>query len=443
MPDIQTEIKQAVEGLQKDLKSTVGDLEKRIAAGEAAEKGVAELKEQVNKQSEVIAKKVDDLFELKMKEQKEREDKLEAEITEKLRTSAAFKNAIDTPGIQMFKAATRKENPIDMKGVRGGGGKLRFEFKSWGLSMDHREKYPVLMGDVNRTQKAITNADASAGDTVDYMRVPGLIAPGQQALLIRDLLPVGRTSSDLVRFVRESAVTDATKVQAGQGTDKGESDFDFAADSEEVETIATYVRASTQILEDAVGLQSYIDSRLRYLVALKEESQLLTGDGTTNNLNGLITQASSFNQGLLTNLEVSNVTDLDRIRAGILQVTEAMFPATGIVLAPFNWAGIELLKDSTYQYIFTNPTTATAPRLWGLPVVPSLSMTNGEFLVGAFSLGAQIWDRMDAAVVLSTEDQDNFVKNLVTIRCEERLTLTVYRPSAFVTGDLSIEGSGS
>jgi HK97 family phage major capsid protein len=72
--------------------------------------------------------------------------------------------------------------------------------------------------------------------------------------------------------------------------------------------------------------------------------------------------------------------------------------------------------------------------LWGLPVVESDGMSRGDFLVGAFRLAATLFDREEAAILVSTEDQDNFVKNLVTILAEERLALAITRPTAFVHG---------
>jgi len=81
--------------------------------------------------------------------------------------------------------------------------------------------------------------------------------------------------------------------------------------------------------------------------------------------------------------------------------------------------------------------------LWGLPVVATQSMDAGDFLTGAFRMGAQGWDREDATVTVSTEDRDNFIKNMVTILCEERVALTVYRPEAFVKGDFTITSSGA
>ena len=61
-------------------------------------------------------------------------------------------------------------------------------------------------------------------------------------------------------------------------------------------------------------------------------------------------------------------------------------------------------------------------------------ITAGTFLVGAFQVASQIFDRLDAEVLISTEDQDNFVKNMITVRAEERLAFAVKQPQAFVTG---------
>ena len=74
--------------------------------------------------------------------------------------------------------------------------------------------------------------------------------------------------------------------------------------------------------------------------------------------------------------------------------------------------------------------------MWGLPVAEADAMPAGSFLTGAFGLAAQIFDRMEADVMISTEDQDNFVRNMVTILGEERLALVVRRPAALIYGTL-------
>ncbi|OPE25089.1 capsid protein, partial [Pseudomonas aeruginosa] len=113
----------------------------------------------------------------------------------------------------------------------------------------------------------------------------------------------------------------------------------------------------------------------------------------------------------------------------------ARLPASGHVLHFIDWAKIELTKDTLGRYILANPLGLAGPVLWGLPVVATeIAAFQGKFLTGAFQTGAQIFDREDANVVISTENADDFEKNMISIRCEERLALAVKRPEAFIFG---------
>ncbi|MDR0258514.1 MAG: phage major capsid protein, partial [Comamonas sp.] len=127
---------------------------------------------------------------------------------------------------------------------------------------------------------------------------------------------------------------------------------------------------------------------------------------------------------------------IDRIRLAILQAILAEFPASGVVLHPSDWAAIELTKDDQGRYLIGRPQDGTPPRLWNLPVVETTAIVQNTFLTGAFSLGAQIFDRMAVEILISTENDKDFENNMVTIRAEERLALAMYRPEAFVTGQL-------
>lgn len=282
---------------------------------------------------------------------------------------------------------------------------------------------------------AITSLPASAGVNIQPQRV-GMIMPVQQRLFLRDLLATGRTTSSSIEYVKELGFTNNAAPVAENPTDpKPESDITFELDSAPVATIAHWIRASRQVLSDVVMLQSYIDNRLRYGLKLKEEAQLLKGSGVGLNINGLYTQASVYaNPGVV----VQDETALDRLRIAMLQVVLAEFDADGIVLSPIDWTSIELLKNTQNSYLFVQPQGVATPTLWGQPIVATKAMDQGDFLVGSFQQGAQIWDREDIAVTVSTEDRDNFVKNMVTILCEERVGLTVYRPEAFVKGELPV-----
>lgn len=469
MPEVKTE--EVLSKLSKNLNDIITEYEPRIKELEEGLKGSAEDKQIVANLSKENAELVDKVkaaqeelttraSEIKAvqeelaKQAKDAEDlkvALQKRLAQNGQQSAAFK----TPGLSIYEQIkdASSEDAKALVNVRRNQHKSHlFQFPSWGLSKQHREVVPMitpahlLAQTVATLEKTITNADASAGDMVDYMRVPGIVGPGERALLIRDLIPVGTTMSDVVRFVRESAVTDNAGPQTGsgggQGDLKNESDFDFTAATANVETIAHFVVIALQLLDDAVGLQSYIDSRGRYLLLLEEEDQLLNGDGANNNLNGINTQATAYDSTLETTIGVSNTSNLDRIRVAMYQVIASEFPPTGVILNPLDWAGIEMTKDTQARYIFAMPQQIAMPRIWGLPVAVSLSQPAGEFTVGSFALGAQIWDRMSAAVAISTEDSDNFRRNLATMRFEERLALTVYRTLAFVNGPFTA-ASGS
>lgn len=108
-----------------------------------------------------------------------------------------------------------------------------------------------------------------------------------------------------------------------------------------------------------------------------------------------------------------------------------------------DWAKIELTKDTLGRYILANPAALTGPTLWGLPVVATEAAAfQGKFLTGAFNAAAQLFDREDANVVISTENGDDFEKNMISIRCEERLALAVKRPEAFIYGSFTVPASG-
>jgi len=264
------------------------------------------------------------------------------------------------------------------------------------------------------------------------MRVPGIVTPVSQKLTIRDLLAPGRTSQGVIEYVQETGYTNAAAVVT-EGQSKPYSDLTFELKNAPVRTVAHLFKASRQILDDAPALQSYIDARARYGLQLAEETELLSGDGTGVHIKGLIPSATAFDAQFVPTAQ----QNIDTVRLAILQVYLAKIPASGIVLNPIDWAKIQLTKDTQNRYIVGNPIDGNIQRLWNLPVVDSLSMAANKFLVGAFDFGAQIFDRMEIEVLLSTENSVDFEKNMVTLRAEERLALAIYRPEAFVTGDFS------
>ncbi|TDW65357.1 HK97 family phage major capsid protein [Novosphingobium sp. PhB55] len=275
-----------------------------------------------------------------------------------------------------------------------------------------------------------TDADGSAGDLVRTERVqsPMAMMPDRR-LTIRSLVAPGQTSSSSIEYVQETGFTNGAGMTA-ETTAKPESSLKFDLKQAPVRKIAHWMLASAEILADAPALRSMIDYRLRYGLAIVEDTQLLKGNGTGQNLLGVKPQAADY----AAPITIADATKIDVLRLALLQVELAEYSADGHVLHPTDWAEIELLKDTLGRYIIGNPQGGLAPTLWGRPVVTTVAQTLGEFTVGAWARAAQLFDRMQSQVLVSTEDSDNFRKNMVTLLSEERLAFTVYRPEAFVDG---------
>jgi HK97 family phage major capsid protein len=295
-------------------------------------------------------------------------------------------------------------------------------------------RHQLMHGDMHAS---ITSLPSSAGDLIVPDRRPGILTPAERGFTVRNLVMPGRTASNAIEFVQETGFTNNADT-VSEGVLKPESQLTFSMETRAVRTIAHWVKASKQILDDVPQLLSYVSGRLRYGLAYKEELQLLLGAGTGTDLDGLKTNATAYD----TALTKAGDTKIDVIRHAITQVRVAEYAATGVVINPYDWDDIETEKDDNGRYIWANVNLSGEQRLWRLPVIDTMAMPRGEFLVGAFTPAAQIFDREDASVVVSSEDQDNLVKNMVTILVEERLVQAIYRPEAMVEGDYSQASGG-
>jgi HK97 family phage major capsid protein len=289
----------------------------------------------------------------------------------------------------------------------------------------------------NLIERKTTITSALVGQAVSGVlqidRVAGITVEARQALRIRDLLTARPTLMQVVDFVRvKQALSPASPV--AEASSKFENALNFESKSEKVRTIATWIPATKQILDDFSELAGFINTSLPYYVNLEEELQLLSGDSTGENLDGLIVQASAFNTALLH--AAAGWNKIDIVGRTIEQITAAKeLQPTFIVLHPTDWWDIRLTKDQFGRYILGDPQTNVAPSLFGLDVVSTTSIASGTFLVGSGSpIASEIRDRMEMQVEISTEHADFFTKNLVAIRAEKRLALIVKRPASYITG---------
>jgi HK97 family phage major capsid protein len=282
-----------------------------------------------------------------------------------------------------------------------------------------------------------TGADYT-GEVIAATRVPGFKFDPSNSVHIRQIVPVGTTNSDLIRYVKESAYTQGAAATA-EGGALGQTDFNLTASTAPVETIGTYLRLSRQMMEDTEQLSSYISARVPSKLMAVEDDQLLGGNGTAPNLEGLRNSATVWSTGAsgFGAADFATPQQFDVLITALNQVAKANYTSDGILLHPTDFHKILTLKDSDNRYLKDQVYQGLQPTFMGVPVRISTAMAEGEFIVGNFSQAAQIWQRENISVEFFEQDSDNVQKNFITVRVQERLGFTTYLPNALCRGSFA------
>lgn len=306
-------------------------------------------------------------------------------------------------------------------------------------------------------RKDISSLAASAGALIRPDRDPEVYRDPFRPTRIRDLIPAIPTSSGSIEVMRlnlvdnqagpqQAASEPSSAIGGGEFQLKNKSDYTWQLVTYPVRTIAHWVPASRQALSDAPMLQGLIDTELTYGLDLESDRQLLLGDGTGQNVTGLLVDAGVSSVGGLpvgTNPADVPSAMIDHIRGAVtaLQTSEYYAP-NGVVLNPVDWGLLETAKATDGHYLMIQfPANGADQRIWRMPVIVTNAMPAGEFLLGDWRLGAKLYEREDITVRVSESHADYFVRNGVAILAEERYAFAVNRPNAFVKGSFDVEES--
>jgi len=255
---------------------------------------------------------------------------------------------------------------------------------------------------------------------------------------IRTLIPNGSTDAQTVRFPKESAYTDNAAATA-QGSALGQSDFDITATSVNMEKIGTFMKVTDELLSDTAGLSSYLAARVPNKVLSVEDTEILNGDGSSPNLDGLFTDGTAFttSSGGLFYQSVESANEYDVVVVALNQLSLLNYQADTILLNPTDLHKIVLLKSTANEYLRQQIYTGIQPTIMGIPVTINTAVPNGKFLVMDSRAATQYWIRENLGIEFSREDGTNFQSNFVTVRAQLRAGLTNYAPNAIVQGTFS------
>lgn len=289
------------------------------------------------------------------------------------------------------------------------------------------------------------NAQAvpSSSGLTSIEKLPGVVTLGLRVLTVKDLILPGQTNATTIRYIREVSFTNYATTVA-EAAAKPQAQFEYAEVDAPVKKIAGYVKMPDELLADYAGVASFINMRLPYMVERTEEDQLLNGDGTGNNLTGILNTSGIQTQARGTDTRADAIFKaLTNIRFGT-GLAEGGWEPDGVVVNPLDWENLRLAKDANNQYYGGGPFTAAygngaliqMESIWGKPCVVTPAIAAGTALAGAFRLGSQYFQRQGMTVEMTNSDQDDFIKNRVTVRAELREALAVYRPVGFcqITG---------
>jgi HK97 family phage major capsid protein len=277
----------------------------------------------------------------------------------------------------------------------------------------------------------MTVGNAYSGEVIPADRVPDLKFTPNRKVNVRQLLPVGQTSSNLIRFVRESAYDNAAEPTA-QGSPKPQSDFDLTAVDRSIRTIPTFMRLTKEMLDDTPGLIAYLSSRAPSKLLNVEDTQLLYGSGSGQNLHGFATDGSAWTTVKFGTL----INRFDVLAAAVVQTTKNEYSPNAIMINPSDYLQLVSVKESTGGYIIPSYVTMSAGQMFimGVPVYAINGVVAGDFFVGDFALGSQLFVRQGITLEFFEQDADNVTKNFVTVRVEERIALAVYTTQSIVYG---------
>lgn len=249
-----------------------------------------------------------------------------------------------------------------------------------------------------------------------------------------DMIGESQASSATVEWYEETTFTNAA-VEVAEGAEKPEAALAWTLRNSPVRTIAVWIPATVQALQDNDFLEAEIRNRLILMVQRREEAQVLTGDGIGENISGILTNASIQTEAVGANpVPTAIFNALQKVRGS---AGSGFAEPDGIVMHPADLGEMYTLQTTDGNYLM-QAILQNSPdmRLWGLPVRQTTAMTQNTALVGDFANGAEVFRRGGLSVAASTEHASYFIENKVAIRAETRIALAVQVPTAFceVTG---------
>lgn len=272
--------------------------------------------------------------------------------------------------------------------------------------------------------KAATDTQTSPAGAVDFATTfdKTVVEAARIPLVVRDLFGAENISGSTLVYLVEGALQGAPAVTA-EGAEKPQIHFaDPTPKTVSLSKIACHIKESDEYINDYPFLASAINGRLLYELGLVEQNKLVTDLLATSGI-----QTGTY----AANATASDIAD-EILHAAMDVQNSSGFAADAILINPADWYTLRVGKDGDYRYYGGGYFGGqNVQNLWGINVCVSSAVAAGPIVVGAYKTCASVVQNGGVSVEAVNTNEDDFVKNLMTIRAEERLALAVRRPAGF------------
>ena len=267
--------------------------------------------------------------------------------------------------------------------------------------------------------------ETSSGWAPESVRSGRIVEAVTRPIQVLDIIPSGTTDEAAYVYMEET-LRDHQAAELVEGGSYSEDGYELIDRTSNVRKIGTAIPVTDEQLEDVAGIQAYLNNRLTFGLRQRVDGQVLNGDGTPPNLEGINNHA-----GIQTQARGADpVPDAVHKAMTKVRVTGRSFP-NNIILHPNDWQEVRLLRTADGIYIWGSPSEAGEARMWGLPVVQADSQAEGTGLVGDFMF-CQIFERRGIEVEVGFVGSQ-FNQGKRTIRADLRLAFAIFRGAAFCT----------
>ena len=288
----------------------------------------------------------------------------------------------------------------------------------------------------------------TTGYPPESLRQPGILETAlRDPNTVINLFDQLQTDQNAFVYLEETTFTN-NAAEAAEAAAVGEAALAFTEKTATISKIGVNIPVTDELMQDVAGLEGYLNSRLQTMVRLRLDSQLLSGDGSSPNLEGLLDAGKSSVGSSDFNSYSGNLGRIGAIYNGITDIrVNAFTEPDAIIMNPNDWAQVVTQVDSDFEGtssagyaakrgVFTTAGGyggGVANQLWGLTVIPTTAIPNNTVLIGKFGGGeaAHVVMRQGMDIAVSDSHGENFTKNIMVIRATMRVGFPVYRQAAF------------